>query len=262
VELLLVLGVIYLLFALAAPRLADRMMFLPPHASYDALTIPFERVRADDAGWIAFLHVPHPTARYTILYNHGNAEDLGNVAPLLRHLHGLGFGVLGYDYRGYGRSSEGPPTAAKAIADAEAVWRHATGPLAIPADRIVLYGSSVGSGPAIELAARHEPAALIVEGAFTAASQVVTRIPLLPVDPFPNLQRMRRVRCPVLVIHGVRDEVIPIAHGRRLHAAAGERGQALWVEGAGHNDLLQVAGTDYDRVIVRFAEGLEAGPEG
>lgn len=250
---LLVLALLlYLGVAAFAYFAADGMIFYPPRASYSARTLPVTLVPTDDGVWVAVLHLPNPGSRFTLLYSHGNAEDLGQLAPLLRELHAAGFAVLAYDYRGYGASTGGPPTAGGAYRDVAAVYRYATGELGIPPSRIVLYGRSVGSGPAVDLAAREPVGGLVIESGFTSAFRVMTRVPLLPFDRFPNLRNVRRVHCPVLVMHGTGDEVIPFRHGRQLYAAAREPKRALWVRGAHHNDLAWVAGEAYWRALEEF----------
>jgi fermentation-respiration switch protein FrsA (DUF1100 family) len=248
---------VYAVVAVLGLLVADRLIFLPPAPSYAAPGFPFIRVPLGSADSLAVLHLPNPEARYTVLYSHGNAEDLGHTLPVLRDLRNLGFAVVGYDYRGYGHSTPGPPTARKAVEDAEAVYQYATGQLDIRPDRLIIYGSSVGSGPAVELAVRHDPAGLILQSAFTSTFRVVTGVPLLPFDRFPNLTRLRDVRCPLLVVHGTQDEVVPWSHGKRLFARAAEPKQALWVEGAGHNDVVSVAGSRYIEALERFVILLE-----
>ncbi|HEX2095653.1 MAG TPA: alpha/beta hydrolase [Longimicrobiaceae bacterium] len=247
---------VYVGLAVLAYLVSDRMIFLPPAASYDARRLPVRLVETEDGARLATLHLPNPEATFTLLYSHGNAEDLGHVAPALEELRRAGFAVLAFDYRGYGASTGGPPGAEAAYRDEAAVYRHATRELGIPPDRIVVYGRSVGSGPAVELAAREPVAGLVVESGFVSAYRVVTRIPLLPFDKFPNLRNIRKVRAPVLVIHGVHDEVIPVSHGRRLFAAAPEPKRSLWVE-AGHNDVAWRAGADYLRAFRDFGTLLE-----
>jgi fermentation-respiration switch protein FrsA (DUF1100 family) len=250
--LLVAAGLAYVSLAAFAYFAADRMIFLPPASSYSGGQLPVTLVPAEDGARIAVLHLPNPGGRFTILYGHGNAEDLGHLAPMLRELRDAGFSVLGYDYRGYGASTGGPPSAKGAYRDLAAVYRHATDDLGIPPGRIVLYGRSVGAGPATELAAREPVAGLVIESGFTSAFRVVTRVPLLPFDRFPNLRNVRRVRCPVLVIHGTDDDVIPFSHGEQLYEAAAEPKRRLWVRGAGHNDLVWVARDAYWTALHEF----------
>jgi abhydrolase domain-containing protein 17 len=247
----------YATVVLLAWLLAERVMFQPPVSSYAAGDLPITHAPVDGDA-VAVLHLPNDTADYTILYSHGNAEDLGHLRGILAALHRAGFGVLAYDYRGYGLSSPVRPTVRRAVADAAAVHDHATGALGIPADRIILYGRSVGSGPTLELAAHRPAAGVVLESAFTSTYRVITRVPLLPLDRFRNIRTIRQVHAPVLVLHGTADAVIPFSHGRSLHAATPGPRQALWVEGAGHNDLAWVAGPRYEAALQEFARLIEA----
>ena len=100
-------------------------------------------------------------------------------------------------------------------------------------------------------------AGLILESAFTSAYRVMTRWPLFPGDKFNNVKKLVRISCPVLVIHGRVDRVVPFHHGQRLYdAAPSEIKQHLWVDSAGHNDLQQRAGDSYRTAIVEFMKEL------
>jgi abhydrolase domain-containing protein 17 len=257
--LLVTVLLVYLAFAAFAWLASDRMIFQPPPSSYRAGQLPIVMVPTD-GGSIATLHLPNPRAAVTVLYAHGNAEDLGHAAPLLEELRRAGFAVLAFDYRGYGLSTGGPPSAASATSDMKAVYQHAVRTLKIPPSRIVLYGRSVGSGPATDLAARVPIGGLVLESAFVSAFRVLTRVSLLPFDRFHNLRHIRRVRAPVLVIHGTEDEVIPVSHGRRLYEAAGQPKQALWIEGAHHNDVPFVAGARYWSTLAAFGREVASAP--
>ena len=242
---------VYVAFAAFAWLMSDRMMFLPPSPSYRAGQLPIVMVPTE-GGSIATLHLPNPRAAITVLYAHGNAEDLGQLAPWLEELRRAGYAVLAFDYRGYGMSTGGPPSAAGATSDMETVYHHAVNTLKIPPSKLVLYGRSVGSGPATDLAARVPVGGLVLESAFVSAFRVLTRVSLLPFDRFHNLRHIRRVRAPVLVVHGTDDEVIPVSHGRRLYEAAGQPKQALWIDGAHHNDVPFVGGTRYWSALTDF----------
>jgi fermentation-respiration switch protein FrsA (DUF1100 family) len=255
---LIVVLLVYAAFAAFAYFASDRMIFLPPRASYSATRLPIVMVPADDGASIATLYLPNPRATLTLLYSHGNAEDLGQLAPWLEEYRRAGFAVLAFDYRGYGASTGGPPSASGATRDMEAVYHHAVRTLGIAPSRIVLYGRSVGSGPATELAARLPVGGLVIESGFVSAFRVLTRVALLPFDRFHNLRHIRQVRSPVLVIHGQEDEVIPWSHGRRLFDAANEPRLALWVEGAHHNDVLPMGGARYWAALRQLAARVEA----
>ena len=251
---LIVCIAVYLAVAAVAYFLADRMIFLPPASSYTAAQLPVVHVTAEDGTRIAVLHLPHPSASHTILYSHGNAEDLGHLTGVLEQIRRAGFSVLAYDYRGYGASSGGPTTASGSYRDLAAVYRYAIGDLGVEPARLILLGRSVGSGPAVHLAARESVGGLVIESGFASAFRVLTRVALFPFDRFPNERDLRRVTCPVLVIHGARDEVIHPRHARALHAAARGPKRLVWIERAGHNDLLHVAGEEYGRALRSFAE--------
>jgi len=248
--------VVYVAVVLIAFLFSDRLIFLPSESSYSKTSLPVVMAPVDGDS-IALLHLPNPAARYTILFSHGNAEDLGDVASMLYHLHNLGFGVLAYDYRGYGLSRGGHASARKANRDIEAAYRYAMDELHIPADRIVVYGRSVGSGPTLDLASRARVAGVVLESAFTNIYTLMTRVPLVPFDKFPNLRHLRDVKAPVLVIHGTADEVVPFGNGRRLFASARGPKQSLFVEGAHHNNVAHVAGRRYDDALHEFARLLD-----
>lgn len=200
---------------------------------------------------ISALYWPHPQATYTLLYIHGNAEDLGNIRPQLTQLHQQGLNLLAYDYRGYG-TSDGQPSEQNAYQEVEAAYAYLTQQLKIPAQRILVQGRSLGGGSAVYLASRRIVGGLILESTFTSIAQVLSPIPLFPFDKFPNLERLRQVRCPVLVIHGDQDAIIPISHGQRLYDAAPGPKQFFKVKDAGHNNLSDVAAAQYPLVFAEF----------
>lgn len=244
----------YLVFALVAYFLSDRMMFYPQPSSYrdDARIV---KLRTASGKTISAMYLPNPQAKFTILYSHGNAEDIGDLEPLFRQLHDAGFSVLGYDYEGYG-TSEGTPGEQAAYHDIDAAYAFLTEQAHVSPGHIIDLGRSIGSGAAIDLAARKPVGGLIVQSGLTSAFVVLTKVPLLPFDKFNNLAKIRRVKCPVLVMHGKRDQVIPFQHGERLFAAAPGPKWSLWAEGAGHNDFEWLARNRYLPAINDFASRL------
>lgn len=245
---------IYVAIATWAFFALDGLVFLPQPASYQdnpALT----RLQCADGTPITTAWIPRPTARYTLLYSHGNAEDLGENLALMRHLGELGFNVLIYDYPGYGTSggSAGERSSVQAI---EAAYAHLTGKLGVPAERIIGYGRSVGGGPTLALASTKPLGGLVLESSFTDPVSVRIPVRILPFVMFPSLQRIRDVKIPVLVMHGLADELIPASHGQALYAAAPGPKFSLWVEGAGHDDFKDVAGERYEQALQAFARFL------
>jgi abhydrolase domain-containing protein 17 len=255
---------------------SDRLIFQPQASSYfddhlintiredklrpgplaDAQFIKLHSGPADHPHTITALYILNERARYTILFSHGNAEDLGDNLPFFEMLHRAGFAVFAYDYRGYG-TSEGTPTERGVYQDIEAAYQYLTTQLHVPPSRIVSHGRSVGSSAAIHLAASRPVAALIVESPFISAFRVLTRVPLLPFDKFNNLRTMPNIHVPVLVMHGRLDNVIPFSHGQRIFDAANPPKQNLWVDRASHNDLFFTAGPEYFRALQSFTATLK-----
>ncbi len=232
---------------------SDNMIFLPPPTTYKD-TAQILKINTDDGSQISALYLANPAATYTLLYSHGNAEDLGNVGRL-KKIRDLGFSVFVYDYNGYGTSA-GTPSERNAYADVNAAYDYVTGNLKVAPERIIAYGRSLGGAMAVDLASRKPLAGLVIESSFVTAFRVVTRVPLFPFDKFRSIDKLKDVHCPVLVIHGKSDGVIPFWHGERLYQQANEPKMSLWIDGAGHNDLLEVAGEKYDIALRKFRDSL------
>lgn len=248
----------YGLMAAWAWASADGMIFHPSMASgrrpAESMSIP-----SPDGGAIGAVHLPNPKARHTVWFFYGNAESLGDVEPLLHEFHRRGFAVFAIDYPGYGLST-GAPSEKSIYAATRAAAVHLRDGLGVPLASVIAVGRSLGGGPAVELAATERLAGLVLQSTFLSAFRVVTRWPVLPFDRFRNLAKLPRVSCPVLVIHGTADEVIPLAHGKTLHARARPPKSSLWVERAGHNNLLEVAGEPYWTALREFAANLPPRP--
>ena len=234
---------------------ADGKIFLPQPSSYQD-TREILKLRTPDQIQLSAVYLPNPASTYTILYTHGNAEDLGDIRPVLQKLRDIGFSVFAYDYRGYG-TSQGTPSERNAYRDIDTAYDYLTQQLRVPTQRIIAYGRSVGGGSAVDLAARKPIAGLIMESAFTTAFRVLVPIPILPFDKFPNIGKIKKVKCPVLVMHGKADEVIPFSHGQKLFAAAPEPKLSLWIDEAGHNDFMWAAGDRYTTTLREFAQLIE-----
>jgi len=183
----------------------------------------------------------------TVLFLHGNAGHRGDRLGILDELRRRGFGVLLPDYRGYGGSGGSPSEDGLGLdAEACAAWIAANAP-----GPVVYIGSSVGSGVAVELAVRRPPAGLALLSPLTSVADVARHhYPWFPVRPFvrdrfDNAAKIGRLSCPLLVIHGDRDEVVPYDLGRALFEAAKEPKTFVAIPGAGHNDLPLVQPTRY-----------------
>jgi fermentation-respiration switch protein FrsA (DUF1100 family) len=247
--------VLYLALAIYAWFFSDQQIFLPQPSSYKD-TPEILKLNSRNGKMISALYLLNPAAKFTLLVSHGNAEDLGDDRSWLEGLRQAGFNVFAYDYQGYG-TSQGKPSEKTACDDETAAYDYLTVNLKIPANNVIIFGRSVGSGPAVYLAARRPVAALILQSPFLSAFRVVTYIPIFPFDRFPNYKEIGRVRCPLLIIHGTQDSIINIRHGRKLFDLANEPKQFFAVPGADHNDSAMVAGQAYLHALVSFAASLE-----
>ena len=237
---------------------SERMIFVPhpPDGKYEN-TFAFT---ASDGTALRGRHMPNDDAVFTILYSHGNAEDLVDIEPSLKELHDWGFAVFSYDYRGYGLS-EGIPSVEGTYKDVAAAHRYLTGTLGVPPDRIIVLGRSVGGGPSTYLAETHPVAGLVLQSTFLSTYRVMTRYPLLPFDKFPNIRRIKKLHIPILVIHGTRDGVIPFHHGEGLFRTANEPKQSLWLDGAGHNFMSDEHTELLRQALCEFADKIPRPPQ-
>ncbi len=182
-----------------------------------------------------------------LLFAHGNAGNLTHRAGHARAFAREGISVLIFDYRGYGRS-EGSADEAGIYRDIDAAFAFLTGEWGIASDRIVLFGRSLGSAPASRLSTRVPHAALVLVSPLPSAKRMTRRMFIgLPMDllirsRFPVVDWVADRSTPLLVVHGDRDEVIPLAYGREVYEAAAEPKRFLSLPGAGHNDILSAAG--------------------
>lgn len=195
-----------------------------------------------------------------LLHFHGNA---GNILDRRDHADDLaarGVDVFLLSYRGYGKSG-GTPSEQGLYLDAEAAYAHLTGERGVVPRRIIAYGQSLGSAVAVELATRREVGGLILESPFTSAPELGRRFyPFLPgavfdrmEHRFDSLAKIGRVTAPLLVIHGERDEIVPVDMGRRLFEAAPGPKEWYGIPHAGHNDTYWAGGPAYYDRIAEFA---------
>ena len=214
----------------------NSIMFHPPPPGYSWETPDIVNI-GDDASPVSALWLPCAGTNKVFLFSYGNGEDIGGLMRVFKGFPSAKLSVLCYDYPGYGLST-GKPTEQGAYAAAEAAYRFLTARCGIAPPDIIVLGRSLGSGPACYLAEKFPVGGLVVLSGFTSAPRVVTRVRILPFDPFPNLRRIGNISCPKLFIHGTDDDTIPLSHGKALFAAAQEPKAHLWVDGAGHDDLI------------------------
>lgn len=222
-------------------------------------------------GWYVTASRGPDGRRPVVLHFHGNAGNILDRADHLDALAARGLDVFILSYRGYGKS-EGTPSEAGLYRDAEAAYAYLVGERAVEPGRVVPYGQSLGSAVAVELATRRPVGGLILESPFTSAPELGrTFYPLLPAfvfdrleHRFDSLSKIGGVRAPLLVIHGERDEIVPLGMGRRLFEAAPGPKEWYGIPHAGHNDTFWVGGDAYYDRIAAFARRAvaSAAPEG
>ncbi|KAJ7528072.1 hypothetical protein O6H91_16G082500 [Diphasiastrum complanatum] len=206
---------------------------------------------------IVAVYVRHPGARITVLYSHGNAADLGQMYELFVELSlHLRVNLLGYDYTGYGAST-GKPSELNTYADIEAAYECLQHDYGAKQEEVVLYGQSVGSGPTLDLAAKlPKLRAVVLHSPILSGLRV-----MYPVkrtywfDIYKNIDKIRHVNCPVLVIHGTSDEVVDCSHGKQLWDLCKEKYEPLWLKGGGHCNLELYP--EYIRHLKKFISFLE-----
>ena len=196
-----------------------------------------------------------------LLLCHGNAGNVGDRVLHADLLTGAGFDVLLFDYRGYGRSS-GRPSEEGSYRDARAALACLLEQPMVDAARVFHLGESLGGAVAVNLALEHPPAGLVLLSAFTSVRQLARlHYPFLPAslipDAYPTVRRIRDLRAPLLVLHGDRDDIVPLSQGRALFEAAPGPKRIHVFPGAGHNDLLSLAGAEFGQVIASWASGLQ-----
>lgn len=225
---------------------ADYMIFPAPRPSYAVTAPDLIRLPLTGGGEVAAFWLPAPEAKTAILYFHGNAQDLGMIRTRLEYIRAnSGCAVLAVDYPGYGLS-EGKPSEDGTLRAADAAYGHLAGVRGFTPENIVIWGSSLGSGPSVDLAARRHVKGVILEAPFTSTFRTVTKVKIVPFDRFDNLAKIDRVQSPLLIIHGDRDRVVPFEQGKQLVAAAVNAPVRRFVpvRGAEHNlaaDDAQVA---------------------
>ena len=206
-------------------------------------------------GWF----VPARGARsgVSFLVLNGNGGNRSYRTPLAEALSSAGHSVLLFDYRGYG-GNPGSPSEAGLLADARAARRYLLSRDDAGSDRLVYFGESLGAAVAITLAREHPPSALILRSPFTSLADVGrVHYPYLPVslllaDRFPSVEIIGELACPVMIVAGEADRIIPFEQSRRLFEAAPDPKRFLPVPGADHNDLALLAGEPLLRAIAGF----------
>jgi len=270
VRIALVSGVILLTLLVLIWSLQRKLMYFPSATVPNPHTVGLPSVQeitfsTSDGlmlnGW--FVNYS-PTPRMTMLVFNGNAGNRAHRAALADVFARLDMSVLLFDYRGYG-GNPGSPTEAGLRADARAARSYLLTRTDVNPKRLGYFGESLGTAVAAELAEEYPPAVLILRSPFTSATALGQHhYPWLPVrwmlrDRFETIERISRIRAPILVIAGDRDGVVPFTESRRVFEAAGEPKSLVVVPGADHNDEALYSGKVMIDGMIRFLFNLRIG---
>ncbi|MFD2262539.1 alpha/beta hydrolase [Lacibacterium aquatile] len=200
------------------------------------------RLASGDGTPLQAWHRPARQGFPTILYFQGNGGNIAGRAGFFRLMGEAGFGVLALSYRGYGASA-GNPSEEGFYQDARALIAYAERQLSLMPDRILIYGESIGTGVAVQMATEYPVAGLVLQAPYTSITDLAAAsYPWLPArlllkDRFESLSKIPKVKAPLLLFHGELDGVVPVSYGRALFAAANEPKQAVFYPGVHHADF-------------------------
>lgn len=228
--------------------------------SYEEARIATDDGESLGAWFIPGPEGPKPGSGLTLLFFHGNAGNISHRLDSVAVFHQLGLDVLIVDYRGYGQST-GRPSVDGTLLDADAAWEWLRLHKGLTPDRLVIFGRSLGGGPASYLAARIKPRGLILESTFTCLHDVATGmfpeflVSLLLRQDYDVRGCLSGLRRPLLVAHSPDDETIPYALGRELYENYAGPKSFLLLHGS-HNTGYRTGGEIYVRGLASFLESL------
>jgi fermentation-respiration switch protein FrsA (DUF1100 family) len=265
------------MFAGCTLSISESILFFPTEerdialpGSYVMEEIFFPR---NDAIRLNAIFLDHDDSDITILLFHGQGGNIWRPFQVgfLEDLMAIGHDIFVVDYRGYGKS-EGEPTLQGIYADGRAAWDYLEAHEDVDAEKIVIYGFSLGTAVAVDVAREVDPAGLILEGSFTGADDMVEYInkrgtprvtrPFFKLDLDSSIdldlvEGIREITCPVLFLHGEDDDILPMVFAIKLFGQANMPKTFIHFPGASHEDLHSVAGESYSEAVKSFIKGLE-----
>ena len=224
----------------------NKMAFLPD--TEDVLTanqlpsnVKEVFIETEDRIKIQCYFIPNRSSDKILVYFHGNAGNICHRLSDLLIMNRLGINVLGISYRGYGKS-EGKASEKGIYLDGQAALNHVTQKLGFSINNVIIFGRSIGTAVAINISQNINIGGLIIVSPLTSGEDIASASGLIFAsfwvgDLFNNIDRIDHVSCPVLVIHGTQDRVIPFQMGKRLYNKIKTKKRFVKIEGAGHNNL-------------------------
>ena len=201
-------------------------------------------------------YIKNPEYLY-LLISHGNAENIYIVYQwVMKYLAKfVNVNVIMYEYTGYGEDRAEYSSSEQYIYnDAEAAYNYIIYDLKVPPGRIVLFGRSIGSGPSCYLAEKYPVGGLFLNSGFTSVFRVAFKFRwTLPGDMFPNIDRIKNIKCPVCIVHSIRDEIIPFYHAREMYRNSVNKFPPLFIDGTSHNNIDKI----YDGVYTHMQKFLK-----
>lgn len=236
----------------------DRTDVIPAHKLPEGVKEVF--IETEDKLHIQAYFIPNRNSHKILIYFHGNAGNIGHRLPDLLQLHGFGINVLGISYHGYGKS-EGKPGEEAIYMDGRAAIDYTTKELGFTLENIIIFGRSIGTAAAIETALGRTIGGLILVTPLTSGKEEARAAGLGSVSSlagtsFNNMGKIEKVSCPLLVIHGTKDEVIPFQMGKAIYDRAKGKKEFVSIEGANHNNLSGQYGNKYWPPIYHFIRSL------
>lgn len=263
---LIIVAAFFITILIALVVFQQFLVFFPPQTFVDDRPKSAEELLISTTDGVQLSSWYFPAAApgaITILYFHGNAENISHKQGLTQWTSQHGFGLLLFDYRGYGMSGgKIPANEHEFFLDADAAWNQLVQNKKIPAEKIVLWGRSLGGAAAMQLASSKQPGGVILQSTLASGLTLAHKqFPWLPVSilsrfPLRNDLKISKLTAPVLIIHAPDDSEIPFAHGERLFTLASQPKQFVTFSG-GHNISYPAFFSQVGPEILEFLESLK-----
>jgi len=256
---------VWVLLALLIYIFQPKLIFFP-HSEIEAtpalLSLQYKEVSltTPDGEVISAWWIPHPEARGTLLFLHGNAGNISHRLDSINIFHHLGLSVFIIDYRGYGKST-GKPSELGTYIDAETAFNYLINENRVESGNIFIFGRSLGGAVATWLAEKHTPSGLIIESSFTSIGEMGKHYyPYLPTSilariKYSSIDRIANIKSPTLFVHSKHDEIVPYKLGRNLFTEALNEtttAKSFLDTIGGHNDGFLLSGKQYIDGLDRF----------